>query len=92
MDKNKETWDSTHKHLKSHLISIKVQIRNLREDGRVEGKEPILDPKIAGPLKAYVRFVLPICISIAVLTSSIVNFRTCMTRSRKFNQGSNLYG
>jgi hypothetical protein len=63
MDKNKEDWESTHNQLKSHLLSIKVQIRNLREDERVEGKEPTLNPEIARLIKAYVRFVRLIYVS-----------------------------
>jgi hypothetical protein len=57
MDKNKEDWKATHQQLKSNLVSIKVQIRNLREDEKVDGKEVTLNPEIARLLKAYVRSV-----------------------------------
>jgi hypothetical protein len=64
MNKNKEDWNTIHKQLNFHLVSIKTQMRSLREDGRVDGKEPTLNPAISGPLRAYVKFVLILCIPI----------------------------
>jgi hypothetical protein len=57
MNKNKEDWNTIHKQLNFHLVSIKTQMRSLREDGRVDGRELVLNPAISGPLRVYVRFV-----------------------------------
>jgi hypothetical protein len=66
MDQNKEDWESTRQQLKSNLVSIKVQVRNLRDDERVDRKELTLNPEIARLLKAYVRFVHLSCASVII--------------------------